>query len=172
MVDPEGRFFSNQGNKYTYSEPIDEIGVAEGLRQIGFQKENLNGINRMFPEKNSRVKFGVVHGGFGPFTWPSRLYFDRKRKCDFLYIGIANPDPSLTQAYQANEGGQHQIRIHSPISSGEAMIKAAVSRGAVAKMNSNWFLPINFANTSGITRHLSNLFHNDLRCWGRSKRKH
>lgn len=48
MVDPEGRFFSNRGNKYTYSEPIDEIGVAEGLRQIGFQKENLNGINRMF----------------------------------------------------------------------------------------------------------------------------
>jgi radical S-adenosyl methionine domain-containing protein 2 len=48
MVDPEGRFFSNRGNRYTYSDPIHLVGVEEGLRQIGFQAENLNGINRMF----------------------------------------------------------------------------------------------------------------------------
>lgn len=48
MVDPEGRFFSNRGNKYTYSSPIYEIGVEEGLKQIGFRQKNLENINRMF----------------------------------------------------------------------------------------------------------------------------
>jgi len=48
MIDPEGRFFSNNGNKYLFSEPIFEIGVEEALKQINFNPKNINNLNRMF----------------------------------------------------------------------------------------------------------------------------
>ncbi len=48
MVDPEGRFFSNTGGKYKFSDPIHEIGVEEALRQIHFKQNNLLNLDRMF----------------------------------------------------------------------------------------------------------------------------
>jgi hypothetical protein len=48
MIDPEGRFFSNNGNKYLFSKPIFEIGVEEALKQINFNPKNINNLNRMF----------------------------------------------------------------------------------------------------------------------------
>jgi len=48
MIDPEGRFFSNNNNRYIFSEPIYKIGVEEALKQINFNQQNLENINRMF----------------------------------------------------------------------------------------------------------------------------
>jgi radical S-adenosyl methionine domain-containing protein 2 len=48
MIDPEGRFFSNNGNKYLFSEPIFEVGVEKALSQIMFNPENIKNLNRMF----------------------------------------------------------------------------------------------------------------------------
>ena len=41
---------------------------------------------------------GVVHGRFQPLHKGHMEYIiDAKSRCSFLYIGIANPDPSLTE---------------------------------------------------------------------------
>jgi radical S-adenosyl methionine domain-containing protein 2 len=48
MVDPEGRFFSNNNNKYLFSEPIYKIGVEKALEQIKFNPKNIENLNRMF----------------------------------------------------------------------------------------------------------------------------
>lgn len=49
---------------------------------------------------------GVIHGRFQPFHIGHLDYLmEAKSKCSFLYIGIANPDPSLT-AY--NDKGPHR----------------------------------------------------------------
>lgn len=41
MVDPSGRFFQNTQGTYKYSEPIQEVGVWEALRQVGFSWNKL-----------------------------------------------------------------------------------------------------------------------------------
>ncbi len=41
MVDPVGRFFQNTQGTYKYSEPIQEVGVWEALRQVGFSWKKL-----------------------------------------------------------------------------------------------------------------------------------
>ncbi len=47
---------------------------------------------------------GVVHGRFQPFHLGHLAYvLEAKEKCDFLYIGIANPDPSLTKPHKTNK---------------------------------------------------------------------
>ena len=48
MIDPEGRFFSNNNNKYLFSEPIYNIGVKKALEQINFNPINIENLNRMF----------------------------------------------------------------------------------------------------------------------------
>ena len=48
MIDPEGRFFSNNNNKYLFSKPIYEIGVEKALKQINFNPKNIENLNRMF----------------------------------------------------------------------------------------------------------------------------
>jgi len=46
---------------------------------------------------------GVVHGRFQPFHLGHLDYvLQAKENCDFLYIGIANPDPSLTKPHKTN----------------------------------------------------------------------
>jgi len=46
---------------------------------------------------------GVVHGRFQPFHIGHLDYVMRaKEKCDFLYIGISNPDPSLIKENKFN----------------------------------------------------------------------
>ncbi|HIP33566.1 MAG TPA: nicotinate-nucleotide adenylyltransferase [Bacteroidia bacterium] len=48
-------------------------------------------------------KIGVVHGRFQPFHIGHLDYVMMALKnSDFLYIGIANPDPSLTKSHKAN----------------------------------------------------------------------
>ncbi|MCO4761612.1 MAG: viperin family antiviral radical SAM protein [Myxococcales bacterium] len=39
MIDPQGRFFSNADGSYTTSEPIAEVGVANALAQVGWQRD-------------------------------------------------------------------------------------------------------------------------------------
>ena len=52
--------------------------------------------------KNNKV-IGVVHGRFQPFHIGHLDYvLTALNKCDFLYIGIANPDPSLTKPHKTN----------------------------------------------------------------------
>jgi len=49
------------------------------------------------------VKTGVVHGRFQPLHLEHLKYFlAAKKKCDFLIIGITNPDPSLTKDDETN----------------------------------------------------------------------
>lgn len=38
MVDPLGRFFQHDGNRYVYSRPILEVGVATALREVGWNQ--------------------------------------------------------------------------------------------------------------------------------------
>lgn len=46
---------------------------------------------------------GVVHGRFQPFHIGHLDYVMKaKEHCDFLYIGITNPDPSLTKPHKTN----------------------------------------------------------------------
>jgi cytidyltransferase-like protein len=45
-----------------------------------------------------RAKIGVIHGRFQGLHYGHMEYLlDGKRRCDFLYIGITNPDPGLTK---------------------------------------------------------------------------
>jgi cytidyltransferase-like protein len=47
---------------------------------------------------------GVIHGRFQPFHLGHLDYvMQAKENCDFLYIGIANPDPSLTKPHETNQ---------------------------------------------------------------------
>lgn len=39
MIDPRGRFFSNEEGRYRISRPILEVGVAEALRQAGWRSD-------------------------------------------------------------------------------------------------------------------------------------
>jgi cytidyltransferase-like protein len=49
------------------------------------------------------VKIGVVHGRFQPLHIGHLEYFlAAKKKCDFLIVGITNPDPSLTKPDESN----------------------------------------------------------------------
>lgn len=41
MIDPIGRFFQNTHGTYKYSSPIQEIGVLEALKQVGFSWKKL-----------------------------------------------------------------------------------------------------------------------------------
>jgi radical S-adenosyl methionine domain-containing protein 2 len=34
MVTPDGRFYQNSGGRYSYSDPVREVGVAAGLGQV------------------------------------------------------------------------------------------------------------------------------------------
>lgn len=46
---------------------------------------------------------GIVHGRFQPFHIGHLEYvLSAKEKCSYLYIGIANPDPSLTKSHETN----------------------------------------------------------------------
>ncbi len=50
-----------------------------------------------------KKKIGFFHGRFQPFHLGHLDYvMTAKKKCDFLYIGIANPDPSLTKPHKTN----------------------------------------------------------------------
>lgn len=49
------------------------------------------------------VRIGVVHGRFQPLHIGHLEYFlAAKKKCDFLIVGITNPDPSLTKPDESN----------------------------------------------------------------------
>lgn len=48
MVNPEGCFFSNEGQRYLSSEPIHKVGVEKALTQINFNPQNIENLNRMF----------------------------------------------------------------------------------------------------------------------------
>ncbi len=49
------------------------------------------------------TKTGVVHGRFQPIHLEHMKYFlAAKEKCDFLIVGITNPDPSLTKHDKSN----------------------------------------------------------------------
>jgi hypothetical protein len=41
MIDPIGRFFQNTQGIYKYSNPIQEGGIWEALRQVGFSWKKL-----------------------------------------------------------------------------------------------------------------------------------
>ena len=41
MIDPLGRLYDNIAGRYTYSEPILEVGVARALRQVRFSLARL-----------------------------------------------------------------------------------------------------------------------------------
>ena len=41
MIDPAGRFFQNTQGIYKYSSPIQEVGVLEALKQVGFNWKKL-----------------------------------------------------------------------------------------------------------------------------------
>lgn len=46
---------------------------------------------------------GVVHGRFQPFHLGHLEYvLEGKKRCRFLYIGIANPDPAVTAEHPSN----------------------------------------------------------------------
>jgi len=48
-------------------------------------------------------KIGIVHGRFQPLHLEHMKYFlAAKKKCDFLIVGITNPDPSLTKDDETN----------------------------------------------------------------------
>jgi len=52
---------------------------------------------------NNMNKIGVVHGRFQPLHIGHLEYFlAAKKKCDFLIVGITNPDPSLTKDDKTN----------------------------------------------------------------------
>jgi cytidyltransferase-like protein len=81
-------------------------------------------------------RIGVIHGRFQP---PHKGHLEYllagKEKCDFLYIGIANPDPGLTAANSSNP--QRSLPNSNPFSYWErllmlreAMLEAGVSRQA------------------------------------------
>ena len=48
-------------------------------------------------------KIGVIHGRFqGLHKGHMEYLLEGKRRCDFLYIGITNPDPGLTKDNSAD----------------------------------------------------------------------
>jgi len=48
-------------------------------------------------------EIGVIHGRFQPFHIGHLEYvLAANEQCSFLYIGLANPDPSLTKAHPSN----------------------------------------------------------------------
>jgi len=89
---------------------------------------------------------GVVHGRFQPFHLGHFSYvMAAKELCDFLYIGIANPDPSLTSSHKTNT--ERSKVISNPFTYYErlAMIKKSLLN---ANFKENEFeivpFPINF----------------------------
>lgn len=53
--------------------------------------------------RDERRRIGVVHGRFQPLHVGHLEYLLTGRsKCDFLIVGIANPDPSLTKPHAAD----------------------------------------------------------------------
>jgi cytidyltransferase-like protein len=49
------------------------------------------------------IDTGVIHGRFQPFHLGHLEYvMEGKRRCRFLYVGIANPDPSSTASHSTN----------------------------------------------------------------------
>lgn len=41
MIDPEGKFFQNSGNRYIFSKPILEVGMLQALEDIEFDRRKL-----------------------------------------------------------------------------------------------------------------------------------
>lgn len=77
---------------------------------------------------NLDLKIGVVHGRFQPFHIGHLDYvLKAKSLCDFLYVGIANPDPSQTR-YSLNSP-HRSLRESNPFTYYErqAMIRATLN---------------------------------------------
>jgi nicotinamide mononucleotide adenylyltransferase len=50
-----------------------------------------------------QVQWGVVHGRFQPIHLDHiRYILEAARRCEFLYIGITNPDPSKTKVHESD----------------------------------------------------------------------
>jgi cytidyltransferase-like protein len=74
-------------------------------------------------------KTGIVHGRFQPFHLGHLEYVKMAlSRCEFLYIGIANPDPSLTLPHKANT--QRAERSSNPFTYFErlSMIKTTLAK--------------------------------------------
>jgi radical S-adenosyl methionine domain-containing protein 2 len=39
MIDPQGRFFSNETGRYRISQPILEVGVQTAMAQVGWRQD-------------------------------------------------------------------------------------------------------------------------------------
>jgi cytidyltransferase-like protein len=50
-----------------------------------------------------RAKIGVIHGRFQGLHYGHMEYLlEGKKRCDFLYIGVTNPDPGMTRENNAD----------------------------------------------------------------------
>lgn len=59
-------------------------------------------------------KVGVIHGRFQILHYGHLEYLlEGKKRCDFLYIGITNPDPSLTKEEETNSS--RSLDISNPL---------------------------------------------------------
>ncbi len=122
----------------------------------------------------SQSKIGVVHGRFQPFHNGHLDYaLTAKRKCDFLYIGIANPDPSLTQAHQANEARATPDSNPFTYFERQAMIKAALLAEGLSQDEFELVpFPINFPEyIRYYTPASATYFITIYDAWGRAKKE-
>lgn len=76
-------------------------------------------------------KVGVIHGRFQILHYGHLEYLlEGKKRCDFLYIGITNPDPSLTKAEETNSS--RSLEISNPLMYFE---RAIIIRNALLEAN-------------------------------------
>lgn len=122
----------------------------------------------------SQSRIGVVHGRFQPFHNGHLDYaLTAKGRCDFLYIGIANPDPSLTQAHQANEARATLPSNPFTYFERQAMIKAALLAAGLSQDEFELVpFPINFPEyIRYYTPASATYFMTIYDAWGRAKKE-
>jgi nicotinamide-nucleotide adenylyltransferase len=78
------------------------------------------------------AKTGVIHGRFQVLHHDHLKYLlAGKARCDFLYVGITNPDPGLTAADEAD--AQRSLRANNPLTYFERarLVRAALTEAGV-----------------------------------------
>jgi len=119
---------------------ITVFGIVQKIWRTTFQKRN--------KVNNDFMKLGVIHGRFQILHLGHMEYLlAGMSKCDFLYIGITNPDPELTQK-NSTDAKRSELAAN-PFTYYERleMIRDAMLENAVDRANFEIVpFPINFPN--------------------------